>query len=790
MYQRIYICEKPDQGKNLAKALGWNGGLKGSHIINGKNAITWGFGHLISQAKPERYISKDESAWNLSVLPVIPKTWIMEAPDPSKVKVDYKKSEEGKLRQLNVIGDLIKNTNEIIIATDFDREGEAIAWELLEFFGYKGAVKRMKFSSLDKKSLLISHDNMLEGSETYPSYLACLGRMRADWLMGMNITAALTTSNSKFLMRGDVLSAGRVQSPIVYLVVKRQLEIQNFKALSYFEIFGDFIDSNNSDFKGKLILRKDLLDEEGRLTDEKTARELKNKLSGKEAIVDKYDVTPKEQTPPLGYTLDDLQSDGINKFSYSAQQVLDLAQKLYETHKIASYPRSDCGYIAWEQFNDAKGIIASIKKNINTREFDDIIKDTDLTLKSPMWNTKEVAKHSHHAIIPIDNNYDISKLSKDEKNIYDLICRKYLMQFLGNYQYNSTNILIKVENEKFETKGVTPTFDGWKRAQGSFGDKDKDELPTLKEGSIVNVKNITLENKKTKPPAYYTEATLLKDMVNVQKFIENEKLKKIIKKGGIGTNATRSAHLENMFNKKYIVKKGKKLEATDKAMALDEILPNELRLPETTAYWEEALDAISKGTLTLEKFMTQQHNVLNKMIQKIKNGECMLKKPVSGGKGKIYTCPKCSSMVARINSKKDKKKFFWICSDKEKCNTLFLDDNGKLGSAIETIKQPEGEHPCPTCSNKMLLRKNRNNNSMFWVCSDKSCKTFCKDDNGKIGEKSVPAKKQTSNYNCTKCDSGKLILRKGVKGDFWGCNSFPKCKNIVNDANGKPEGFE
>lgn len=789
MLDRVYICEKPDQGKNLAKALGWAGGNKGSYIENGKTIIIWGFGHLLSQAKPETYKEEIKTkGWDLSVLPVIPEKWIMEAPNPKNVSDKFKKNEESKLKQLERIGNFIGKTNDVVIATDFDREGESIAWEILEYYNYKGGVKRMKFTSLHKAALLKSHSNMLEGSERYNSYLASLARMRADWLMGMNVTMALTAANSKFIMRGDVLSAGRVQSPLVYLVVKRELEIKNFKSLKFFDIHAEFKTSKDETYTGKLKIKTELLDKDNYLSDETIAKKLKSELVGQKATIDDYVVKSESTESPIGYTLDDLQNDGVNKYGYSIQQVLELAQSLYEKHKITSYPRTDCGYLEVSSFHETKGVIETVKHNMKSRVFDDLTSKTNHNYKSNIWNDKKVQESSHHAIIPNSNKYDLNKLNEDEKRIYDLICRRYLMQFLGKYEYDSTKIKTKIKDEIFETSGNTPKNKGWKIALLNTKSDSKDELPVLKKGEEVESENITLKEGKTKPPSYYTEGTLLADMVNVQKFIENPKLKKIIKKGGIGTNATRASHLENMVNKKYTYRDGKKVRPTDKAMAINDILPNELRQPETTAYWEEALDSIENGKMTLDKFMSQQHNILKRVIEKIKNGDCDLKSPVSGGKGKIYTCEKCKSICSRIISKKTKKPF-WVCSDKEKCNSLYEDNRGKLGKLIEIIKQPEGDHRCPTCNQKIMRRQNKENKSFFWVCSDKSCNTFCQDKNGILGDKVEKKAKQTSNFTCPTCNSGKLVLRNSYKGNFWGCNAFPKCKTLVNDKDGKPEGF-
>ena len=767
----LFVCEKPDQGKNLAKALDWNGGHKGNYIINGSKAITWGIGHLLSQAPPEVYQPKIKEGWKLNILPIVPDTWIMQPP------VNSGKS-AGLYKQLGEVGKLIKEAQHIVIATDYDREGETIAWEMMDYYGYKGTTSRMIFGALDKKTLVEAYKNKVDGSKTYGMYLAGLCRMRADWLMGMNITMALTASNNKFLFKRDVLSAGRVQSPIIHLVVGREKEIKNFKPIDHYDFTGTFITKNNEHYDGKIKLNKSLCNENGLLTNKETADSIIKTVKGKQAVIFDCKTDSKETVAPLGYDLDELQKEGINRFGYTSQQVLDIAQKLYETYKIASYPRTDSRHMPVSQLKDAASIMNAISNNMQNEEFSNIISLANPKLKTAIWNDKKVV--AHHAIIPINNNYNINQLNKDEKNIYDLVCRRYIMQFLGNYKYESTKIKTKVNEYIFESSGNVPKVQGWKIASKG-GDSEKENLlPQLKKDDEVTSRNVKLNSKKTKPPAHYTEATILSDMANVQKYIVNPKLKKIIKKGGIGTPATRSSHMENLFNKNYLKRDGKKIRPTDKAMAIDNILPDELKLPETTAYWEEALNLIVEGKLTLEKFMSQQNSILNKIVDKIKKQECQLTEPVSGTKGKIYTCDKCKSLTQQVKSEKTKK-LFWVCGNDD-CNTFYKDSRGKRGEIIIRVEQPaqpNGDFPCLKCNkHQMILRKSSAGN-LFWVCTDNKCGTFANDNNGKP----VLEKKE----QCHKCLQKTLVRRKKKEKEeyFWVC-SDKKCGTFANDENGKP----
>jgi DNA topoisomerase-3 len=785
MTKRVYLCEKPSVGKALASALGWSGGQKGSYVENGNQIITWAFGHLISQAPPERYLDTDNKSWDYlwrnNYLPIFPKEWVMEAPDPEKAYNDVeKKNQKGRLDQLNRIGVFLGRADEVVIATDLDREGETIAVEILEFFKFSGKRMRMKFRSLDNKSLKTSHDEMVDAAETFNFYLAGLGRMRADWLMGMNLTMSITAQNESKLPPKEFLSVGRVQTPLVHLVTMRDSEIKNFKPVDHFSVSANFIAEGGA-YKGKLEFDKSELDEEGLYLSQQGIDRILSDLSGQPATITKFDVNRKKTSCPIGYSLDELQIECVNKFGYTIKQVLDLAQKLYEA-KIISYPRTDSGHMENAQFKDAPSIVKTVASNVSGA-YDTLLGDIDYSRKSAMWNDSKVG--AHHAIIPIDNTCNFSALSKDEKNVYDLVCRRYLMQFMPTYEYSSTKVGTRVGERTFSSSGNVPLIIGWKAAlRGNIDTDDEDTLPKMSIGDSVKVDRIKKEAKKTTPPSHYNEATLLKDMVNVAKFIENPKLRKIIKKGGIGTNATRANIIETCMNRRYLERKGKKILATEKAFAIDEVAPSELKLPETTAYWEEALNAVVDGTMTLEKFMKQQDNILGKIAEKIRSGECDLKKEVKGS-GKAYRCDKCKAYLSRVKGKKSKK-FFWMCSDRDECGAMYEDSRGKPGAAFQTIEQPKGDHPCPTCKETMLYRKSKKTEKMFWVCSDKKCDTFCGDNDGQIGEKFGSSSKQTSEHQCPTCTDGRMLQRNGAKGAFWGCNKYPKCKSTLQDDNGLP----
>jgi len=776
---RVFLCEKPKQGRDVAGALGLTKN-EGSHISGNNIAVVWAIGHLLSQSKPEFYepnIARDKKGWDLSLLPIIPTKWRMELPDP---KVDA-----GRYKQAMAIKNLLLKATEVVIATDNDREGETIACELLEFFNYKGKTLRMKYSSMDKQSLRKALDTLVDGKETYTDYIAGVGRMRADWLFGMNMTIGLTAANKSNLVIGDVLSAGRVQSPIVYLVVARELEIKNFVPVSFYKIDADFIKKDTGEkYSGSLKIRPELLNPvTGYLDDQEKLKTLMSELrSQKTAKVTKYDTTEKSEKAPIGYALSDLQKECSKRFGFSAKKTLELTQKLYDTYKLVTYPRSDCGYASENQFKEADGIISKITSNFANQEYADLSKLLNTKIRSRMWNTALVT--AHHAIMPTITDKKVASLSKDEAAVYDLVCKRYMMQFMVDYRSSNVSIETTLANEIFQTYGNTTVEMGWKMADPKLNESNK-SVPLLVKGVDVEAVKVKERSEQTKPPSSYTEDALLDDMVNIRRFIENEKLKKIIHKAGIGTEATRAEHLENVKRKGYIKENGKKLLPTDKAFALMEVLPDILRKPETTAYWEEELNQVVLKTRTLEQFMGKVEGVLHRMMKQVKDGECLLSKPVSNGTGRVELCKECNAPIKRIKTKVSKKNM-WICGG---CNSFFNDVAGRCGEKIVFVEQPKGDFPCQVCNKSQMLRKKKRDvEEFFWVCEDKKCGVFAKDNNGVLGEFQKPKVKEVSEHTCPKCKGGYLIKRIGVggKNDWWGCNNYPKCKTTFQDKEGLP----
>lgn len=737
---RVFIAEKPSQGRDIAAVLGCNkkreGYLEGNDCI-----VTWAYGHLLSLANPEKYDEKYKR-WNLADLPIIPKVWKLEK---------NKKSKE----QLKIVKECIEQADEVIIATDADREGELIARLIIGHAKYKGDLKRLWLSALDESSIKKALDNLKDGSETYDLFQAALGRSRADWIAGMSYTRACTLvyGSSK-----NMFSVGRVQTPTLGLIVERDLEIENFKSKDFFGITGIFRDISAN----WVVPESAKGDEDGRCLDEKIVKAVVDKCKGKEAKIVEADTKSKQEQSPLCLSLSELQKQANNRYGYDAKDVLEIAQKLYEKYKATTYPRSDCNYLPLSQQEDIDLILANLN---NHKKYKDLVAKTDNSFTSRVWNDDKVAESSHHAIIPTTNSdVDTSSMSKEEKNVYDIIVRYYLAQFLGNYQYDESFIAIECEEEQFTTKGIVPKVLGWKEAiKPSNEDNDNQDektLPQVSKDEVISCDSLEILNKKTTPPKHYTDATLISAMKNCGRKIDDKKAKEMLSEvKGIGTEATRADVIETLKDREYIAKKGKSIISTDKGKEIIKQLPDELTSVMITADWEQKLTSIAKGQYSYDEFLK---DITQSAIDNIGL--------ISSQLGKVtrmvaHPCPKCGSELIRMKSKDDKKKgYYWMCDQiQEGCKT-FMDD--KDGKPVPKAKTKIADEKCPKCKSEIQQRKGEN--GKFWSCTNyPDCKSTFPNEKGK------PIFMATTKKKCPKCDS-KLRQMKSDKGLFWGCTNYPK----------------
>ncbi len=699
---QVFIAEKPSQGRDIARILGCH--HKGNGFLSNQNTVvTWGFGHLLQPANPDRYDEKYKR-WVLEDLPIIPEKWKLDA-NPNSVA------------QLKIVKGWLAKATEVVISTDADREGELIARLILGNARYTGSVKRLWLSALDDASIKKGLANLKDGKETEPLFWAGLGRQRADWMTGMSYTRASTIV---FGGQGNVFSVGRVQTPTLRLIVERDLLIENFVSKAFFTITGIF------DQTGKTVSCEWIVpdhakgDDEGRCLDRSIAENVKQKCEKKEAKIIAYDTKKKEQPAPLIFSLSELQKTANVRYGYDAKKVLETAQSLYEKHKATTYPRSDCTYLPMSQFEEVPQILANLKP-LN-QAYAPLIEECDPTSKSKVWNDKKVSESSHHGIIPTNNpKVNINAMSEMERNVFDLISRYYIAQFMGKYVYNETIIEIECEQERFKTKGIVPIEPSWKKAIASDTKKkgnDTPELPVLDKNLPIDCQAIKIKDKKTTPPQHYTDATLLSAMKNCGRQVDDADAKKMLSEvQGIGTEATRADIMETLKARQYIRSKGKYLISETKGRELIRLLPDPLSSVIITAEWEQKLTEVAKGRMEYKEFIS---GIQNNLIENIKL--------ITGMNGKVkkmvqHPCPKCGEGLIRLKNKQAGKGFWWGCTGfKNGCKITMDDSRGK----------PVPPNKCPTCNRNNLAKRDGKDKTNFWACRGyPECKATFKDEKGK-----------------------------------------------------------
>lgn len=640
----LVLAEKPSVGRDIAEVLGCRGRGDG-FLASEKYIVSWAVGHLVSLWEPEEY-NPSFKKWRFETLPIIPEV----------MKI---KPIAATQKQFGIIKSLMedKNIDFIICATDAGREGELIFRYTYEAANCSKPFKRLWISSMTDEAIKEGFASLKDGSEYDNLYHSAKCRSEADWLVGMNASRAFT------LKYNALLSVGRVQTPTLAIIVNRQKEIDNFVPQDYFEV-----NSLYEGFKGVWFDRET---KETKISDRPKAEEIAEKIKGKEGFVSNIENEKKKQVPPLLYDLTELQRDCNKKFGYSAQKTLDLVQSLYEKRKMVTYPRTDSRYLS----SDMVGKIKTTLSKLTIEPYKEYASYVTNLPKLPV--SKRIIDDSkitdHHAIIPTDVSPNLKSLSREEFNVYDLIAKRFICVFYPNYEYTITRVTTEVENESFLTKGKTILKLGWmelykskdKASEDENGDKkeeteaEEQELPKFKKKDKVYVVGSEVVQKKTKAPSAYNEASLLSAMENAGRFVENEELKEQLKEGGLGTPATRAAIIERLIKVGYIARKGKTLYPTEKGMKLIEVVPFELKSPETTGKWEKGLTSISKGKLDSSRFMQSIQRYVRYIIKEasVNNNSVIFeeetKNPNSNKKThpSLGTCPICKKGQIFAHSK-------------------------------------------------------------------------------------------------------------------------------------------
>ncbi|MDY4281349.1 MAG: DNA topoisomerase III [[Pasteurella] mairii] len=643
---KLFLCEKPSQGRDIAKVLGAT--KKGEGYLStadGAIVVAWARGHLVEQFSPEQY-DPAFKAWRLDMLPIIPSQWQVSP------KADAKK-------EYKTVMSLLKKARTVVISTDIDREGETIARELLDLAGYRGHIQRLWITALDEVSVSKALSQLKTNEETLPLYYAGLARSRADWLIGMNFSRMFTLLAQKQGYQGPPLSVGRVQSPTLALVVNRDNEIANFVPKSHYALQVQVSPNKDSSFASSLLVPEQYCDEDGRCLDMKVIQQAEQQIRQTgQAHIQNVETKREKESPPLLFALSDLQAECNRLYDLGTQQVLDIAQALYEKHKATTYPRTDCGYLPEAQLLEVPQVINSLLKSDTTLQ--PLRPHLNLSQKSRAWNDKKIT--AHHGIIPTTQPVDITKMDKDEFKVYDLIRRRYLAQFLPQFEVDKTQIRLSCGTHQLVAKGQVTVVTGWKmlfrHAKEEQGDKQG--LPVLNIGQNLAVVNTEVESLKTTPPQHYTEGTLLTAMVNVARFVTDERLKKQLRETeGLGTEATRASIMKTLYDRGYIQKKGKSVISTSAGKMLITNLPTALKDPGLTALWEQALNQIAEKQMSLQDFMQKQEQFVRYLIQTCGRQDIKM------GNVEIKKCPECGKPLRKRTGKNGD---FWGCMGYPQCN--------------------------------------------------------------------------------------------------------------------------
>ncbi|TDB01823.1 DNA topoisomerase III [Halomonas marinisediminis] len=571
---RLIIAEKPSLARAIADALPGSPRKQGGAIVVGDTTVTWCLGHLLEQAPPDAY-DPAHKQWRLDTLPILPEHW----------KLTPRPKARG---QLAAIRKLLKAANEVVHAGDPDREGQLLVQEVIEYLGWKGRVSRLLVSDLNRPAVQRALSRLEDNRRYQPLYRAAESRSRADWLYGINLTRAWTLTGRQAGHDG-VLSVGRVQTPVLGLVVRRDAEIRGFTPRPFFVLWADLAVS-----RGELRAwwspgEHHPLDDQGRLLAREPAASLAERLPGAEGRLVTLETQQKRQPAPLPYSLSALQVDAARRHGISAKVVLDTCQSLYERHQLITYPRSDCRYLPEEHFAAARGTLEGACREDDTLR--GWLDGADFTRRSRAWNDSKVG--AHHALAPTGRPADMARLTTTEANVFRLIARNVIAQFYPPLSTRDVKAEFSILGETFRARGQEILDPGWKPL---FTTRDEaPPLPPLSEGEGCRVQNSDVEDRETRPPEPFNDASLIKAMMNIGRYVDDPAVRRTLREhDGLGTEATRAGIIETLVERGYLVREGKALRATRLGSALIASLPEAVSRPERTALWEQRLGAIAE----------------------------------------------------------------------------------------------------------------------------------------------------------------------------------------------------
>ncbi|MDA5496998.1 DNA topoisomerase III [Yersinia aleksiciae] len=609
---RLFIAEKPSLARAIADILPKPHRRGDGFIACGNDQmVTWCVGHLLEQAQPDAYDSR-YARWSLADLPIIPEKWRLQ-PRPSVSK------------QLNVIKQLLLQADEVVHAGDPDREGQLLVDEVLDYLDLvaekRQNVRRCLINDLNPQAVERAVERLRYNREFIPLCVSALARARADWLYGINMTRAYTILGRNAGYDG-VLSVGRVQTPVLGLVVRRDEEIEDFISKDFFEVKAHIVTPADERFIAQWQPSdscESYQDEEGRLLHRPLAEHVVNRITGQPAFVTSYNDKRESETAPLPFSLSTLQIEAAKRFGLSAQQVLDICQRLYETHKLITYPRSDCRYLPEEHFAGRHSVLNAI--SIHQADLLPLeVMDSDR--RNRCWDDKKV--DAHHAIIPTARASKVN-LTTDEGKVYRLVAQQYLMQFCPDAQFRKCVIELDIAGGKFVAKARFLAEAGWRTLLGS---KERDEenegapLPVVEKGAELLCERGEVVERQTQPPRPFTDASLLSAMTGIARFVQDKELKKVLRAtDGLGTEATRAGIIELLFKRTFLFKKGRYIHASPAGRALIHALPDIAARPDMTAHWESTLTQISEKNCRYQDFMQPLVATLQELISQAKQNQ-------------------------------------------------------------------------------------------------------------------------------------------------------------------------
>lgn len=658
MSKTVVLAEKPSVGRDIARVLNCTKKQHG-YFEGSKYIVTWALGHLVTLADPEAYDQKYKT-WNMEDLPMLP--------DHLKLVVIKQTNKQFQTVKAQLIR---KDVKDVVIATDAGREGELVARWVLEKVRIHKPVKRLWISSVTDKAIRDGFQQLKPGKQFDNLYAAAVARSEADWYVGLNATRALTTKYNA------QLSSGRVQTPTLAMIAKREDEIKQFKPTTFYGL-------KAKTQKGFTLSWQDEKNN-GRIFDKATAEKLRTRLQNKNGTITKLAQTEKKSFAPPLYDLTTLQQEANKAFGFSGKQTLSIMQKLYEQHKVLTYPRTDSRFITTD-------IVPTLKDRLDACGVDQYAKHVHQILQQGIKATKSFVDDKkvsdHHAIIPTEQPVILSELDDKERKIYDLVVKRFFAVLSKPYRYDQTTVEVNLDKEVFVAKGRKVKELGWKAIYQQSDDLPSNEqtLPALTKGETLSGIVVQITEGQTQPPERFTEGTLLQAMENPVKYMDQEDkslVKTINQTGGLGTVATRADIIEKLYATHYIESRGKNLAITSKGRQLLELVPTELQSPMLTAEWEQKLTAIAQGKLSKEAFIREMKDYAKTVVHEIKRSQESFKHDnVTGTK-----CPNCGKLMLEVNGKKGR---MLVCQDRS------------CGEKKHIARKTNAR--CPNCHKKMEMR--------------------------------------------------------------------------------------